>query len=192
VTSRLLLLSYASSAPILASMAFIVLAKLESANFVHSVASIAFATVFPIVIVVFFAKRERIDYNIPERNVRYKPFVFAIASYVFGFLALLSLKAPALMICMMVAYAINTGVMSLITLFWKISIHAAGVTGPMTFLVYALGWQWSFLYLLMIPVGGIKLLMREHTISQLAAGAVISAALSWLQIIFILPVLNTY
>lgn len=140
----------------------------------------------------FFAKRERIDYNIPERNVRYKPFVFAIASYVFGFLALLSLKAPALMICMMVAYAINTGVMSLITLFWKISIHAAGVTGPMTFLVYALGWQWSFLYLLMIPVGGIKLLMREHTISQLAAGAVISAALSWLQIIFILPVLNTY
>jgi len=189
VASRLLLLSYASSASIIASMAFIVLAKLESASFLHSLTSIAFATVFPIAIVVFFAKRERIDYNIPDRDIRYKPFVFAIASYVLGFLALLSLKAPALMVCMMVAYAFNTSVMSLITLFLKISIHTAGVTGPMTFLVYVLGWRWGFLYLLVIPVGGIKLLMREHSISQLAAGAIISAALSWFQIFFILSAL---
>lgn len=189
MASRLLLLSYASSASIIASMAFIVLAKLESASFLHSLTSIAFATVFPIAIVVFFAKRERIDYNIPDRDIRYKPFVFAIASYVLGFLALLSLKAPALMVCMMVAYAFNTSVMSLITLFLKISIHTAGVTGPMTFLVYVLGWRWGFLYLLVIPVGGIKLLMREHSISQLAAGAIISAALSWFQIFFILSAL---
>jgi len=90
---------------------------------------------------------------------------------------------------MMVAYAFNTSVMSLITLFLKISIHTAGVTGPMTFLVYVLGWRWGFLYLLVIPVGGIKLLMREHSISQLAAGAIISAALSWFQIFFILSAL---
>jgi len=185
----LLLLSYASSAPIMAGMAFIVLTELESASFVHALASLLFATVFPVAIIVFFAKRERIDYNIPDRNIRYKPFVFAIASYVLGFLALLSLKAPSIMICMMVAYVFNTSVLFLITLFWKISIHAAGVTGPITFLVYALGWRWNFLYLLVIPVGGMKLLMREHSVSQLVAGSVLSAVLSWLQIYFILPVI---
>jgi len=186
----LLFLSYATGAPIIACVAFIVLTLLDSASFVHAFSSIVFSSVFPVASIIFFAKREGIDYNIPERDVRFRPFVFAIASYVLGFLTLLLLKAPVLMTCLMFAYAINTSVMTLITLFWKISIHTAGVTGPLTFFVYALGWQWSFLYLLVIPVGGVKLLMKQHSVSQLVAGAIMSAALSWLQIIFILPLVK--
>jgi len=188
----LLFLSYATSAPIMACMAFIALALLDSAGFVHALASIVFSSVLPVANIIFFAKRERVDYNIPERSTRLKPFVFAIACYVLGFLALLLLKAPVLMTCMMVAYVINTSAMFLITLFWKISIHTAGVTGPITYLVYALGWQWSFLYLLVIPVGVVKLLMKQHSVSQLVAGAILSAVLSWMQIIFILPALIQY
>jgi len=186
-TRMLLLLSYATSAPIVACMAFISLALIYSASFVHVFASIAFSSLLPTASIIYFARREAVDYNIPERGARLKPFIFAIAFYVLGSLVLLSLKAPALMICIMVAYAINTIAMFLITLFWKISIHTAGVTGPITYLVYALGWQWSFLFLLVIPVGGIKLLMKQHSVSQLFAGAILSAVLSWMQIIFILP-----
>lgn len=79
-----------------------------------------------------------LDYNIPERSARPRPFVFSIASYLVGFLLLMLTGALLLMSGLMLAYSINTSVMFLVTLFWKISVHAAGVTGPLTFLVFRL------------------------------------------------------
>jgi hypothetical protein len=190
--TRLGLLRYLShlvSAPVIAAPIFASMASLENARAVYTIVSVAFASVIPIVGILYFARSEGSDYDIPERSARARPFVFAIAGYFVGFLLLVLIGAPLLMSGLMLAYSINTSVMFLITLFWKISVHAAGVTGPLTFLVFRLGLLWSFLYLIVLPVGLLRLQLKQHTIPQLLAGAVLSAVLTWTEIIFLVPLI---
>src|SRR5437773_11103136 len=71
----------------------------------------------------------------------------------------------------------------------EISVHAAEITGTLSFLVFKLGLLWGFLYLLVIPVGLIRIRLRQHTLLQVLAGAVLSAALTWAQIIFLVPLI---
>jgi membrane-associated phospholipid phosphatase len=137
--------------------------------------------------IVVFARSEGLDYDIPERRARARPFEVAILSYLIGFLILVTLKTSIFVSGLMLAYLINTSAMFLITLVWKISVHAAGVTGPLSFLVFRLGPVWGFLYLLVIPVGLIRLRLGQHTVLQVLTGAVLSAALTWVEIIFLIP-----
>jgi membrane-associated phospholipid phosphatase len=139
--------------------------------------------------IVVFARSEGIDYDIPERQARARPFGIAILSYLAGFLALVTLRTPILVSGLMLAYLINTSVMFLITLVWKISVHAAGVTGPLSVLVFRLDPVSGLLYLLVIPVGLIRLRLGQHTILQVLTGAVLSAALTWAEIIFLIPLI---
>ncbi len=182
-------LSHLVSAPVIAAPIFVSLAALENASAIYALVSVLFAGVIPIVGVLYFARLEKLDYDIPERSARARPFVFAITSYLVGFLVLVSSGAPLLMSGLMLAYSINTSVMFVVTLFWKISVHAAGVTGPLTFLVFRLGFLWGLLYLLVLPVGLLRLRLGQHTLLQLLAGAVLSAALTWIEIIFLVPLI---
>jgi membrane-associated phospholipid phosphatase len=151
--------------------------------------SVVFATIVPIFGIATFAKSEGLDYDIPERHARAMPFEIAILSYLAGFSTLVTLRSPVLVTGLMLAYLINTTAMFLVTLAWKISVHAAGVTGPLTFLVFRLGPAWGLLYLLVIPVGLIRLWLGQHTWTQVLAGAVLSAALTWAEIIFLVPLI---
>jgi membrane-associated phospholipid phosphatase len=182
-------LSHLVSAPVIAAPIFVSLARLENARIFYTIVSVLSASVVPIVGILYFARLEGVDYDIPERGARARPFVFAIASYLAGFLLLVSSGAPLLMSGLMLAYSINTSVMFLVTLFWKISVHAAGVTGPLTFLVFRLGFLWGLLYLLVLPVGLLRLRLGQHTVLQLFAGAILSAALTWTEIIFLVPLI---
>ena len=182
-------LSHAVSAPIIATPLFVALALLEDATIVPIVFSVLFATVFPVIGIVAFARSEGLDYDIPERRARARPFEIAILSYLTGFVVLVTFHAPVLTSGLMLAYFINTSTMFLITLAWKISVHAAGVTGPLSFLVFKLGPAWALLYLLVIPVGVIRLRLGQHTWTQVLAGAVLSAVLTWSEIIFLVPLI---
>jgi membrane-associated phospholipid phosphatase len=181
--------SHLLSAPILAAPIFISLALLQGANIVSTSLAVLFGSIAPMVGIVVFARSEGIDYDIPERQARARPFGIAILSYLAGFLALVILGTSILVSGLMLAYLINTSAMFLITLFWKISVHAAGVTGPLSFLVFRLGLLWGLLYLLVIPVGLIRIRLGQHTTLQVLAGAVISAALTWAEIIFLTPLI---
>jgi hypothetical protein len=184
-------LSYSMSAPVIAIIAFVTLAVLVAAQLIIILLSIAFATVIPTVGIPYSARSERLNYDIPEKSARTRPFIVAIASYLFGFAVLVWIRAPFLMSGLMMAYTINTFIIFLITLRWKISVHAAGLTGPITFVIYRLGLLWSFLYLLVIPVGLVRLKLREHTTLQVVAGAILSALLTWIEIILLVPLIQS-
>jgi membrane-associated phospholipid phosphatase len=83
-------------------------------------------------------------------------------------------------------YATNRNglVLLIITLKWKISIHASGITSPVTALVYLLGTRMLPLFLFFIPVAWARLELKAHTKFQLTAGAIISSILTWLQMAF--------
>ncbi len=180
-------MSHSLSAPIIATPVFVALVLLESATILSAILSVFFATIVPVIGITGFARSEGLDYDIPEKRARARPFEIAILSYLAGFTTLVTIGAPVMLSGLMLAYLINTCAMFLITLVWKISVHAAGVTGPLSFLVFKLGLLWGFLYLLVIPVGLIRIRLRQHTLLQVLAGAVLSALLTWAQIVFLVP-----
>ena len=144
---------------------------------------LTFGTVVPLVIMLQLTKRGLIsDFNVSERRERTRPFVGAAASYLAGSGVLLFLGAPTIVIALMLCYAGNTVIMLLITLRWKISVHASGVAGPTTALVYSIGTWAAVFFILLIPVGWARVQLKAHTPWQIFAGALVTAIATWLQL----------
>lgn len=115
---------------------------------------ITFGTLVPLVMMYQLSKRGLIsDFYVSEKEERTKPFAGAITSYVVGSVALLLVRAPVIVTALMLCYAGNTALMMLITLRWKISVHASGIAGPVTALVYGLGMWATVFFIFLIPVG---------------------------------------
>jgi membrane-associated phospholipid phosphatase len=151
---------------------------------------ITFGTMVPLVMMLQLTKIGVIsDFNVSERKERTKPFVGAAASYLAGGGVLLLMKAPTIIIALMLCYAGNTVIMLLITLRWKISIHASGVAGPTTALVYSIGTWPAVFFILLIPVGWARMRLKAHTPWQILAGALVTAIATWLQLIIYFSIL---
>jgi len=141
-----------------------------------------FGCVLPLIGVVALLKMSLIsDFYGSKRNERYIPFLITIFSYLLGTIYLILIQAPGPITALMACYVINGIVLALITLKWKISIHASGVTSPITALVYLLGTRLLPLFILVLPVIWARLELKAHSKMQLTAGALLSTALTWLQ-----------
>jgi hypothetical protein len=107
-----------------------------------------------------------------------------MSSYLMGVTVLLYVDAPFVVTALMACYFVNAIVMLFISLYWKISIHAVGVTGPITALVFQLGARMLPFFLLMLPLAWARIELKAHNKKQVAAGAIISSFLTWLQMAF--------
>ncbi|MBR2394951.1 MAG: hypothetical protein IKA98_05590, partial [Candidatus Methanomethylophilaceae archaeon] len=61
-----------------------------------------------------------------RREDRFQPLVIGTLGYVLGAILLYVLDAPDIVWVLMVCYAVVTATITVITLYWKISIHACG------------------------------------------------------------------
>lgn len=139
-----------------------------------------FATLLPMIMIYIMVKRGLLkDVYVYDRRNRFKPFLGATLCYFLGFVALLAVSAPLLVTVLMAGYLVNTIFMMLITLRWKISIHASGIAGPATFLIYVFGIQFWWTLLLIIPVGWARLKLKAHTPAQIIVGFLLTVALTY-------------
>ena len=136
------------------------------------IVSLLFVTVIPTAVTYYFSiKLGRKDGDIPDRRLRFKPMMLGTASYLIGTGVLYLMEAPRLMTVLMLCYAIVTFVMTIITMYWKISIHSVGVVGPSMALAVAY-WPWGLLYILLFPpISWSRYVLKRHTPAQIAAGA---------------------
>ena len=142
-----------------------------------------FGTILPMGIIYFMLKGGMLkDIYASERSSRLKPFLGAVISYLLGLIALIAVSAPELITVLMAGYLVNTLIMMLITLRWKISIHASGIAGPATYLVYVFGIHMWPAFLFIIPVGWARLKLKAHTPSQVAVGFLLTVLLTFLQL----------
>lgn len=140
-----------------------------------------FATLLPMVVIYYMIRKGILkDIYVYDRQNRFKPFMGATLCYLLGLIALLLVSAPFLVLVLMAGYLVNTVFMMLITLRWKISIHASGVAGPATFLIYVFGIQFLWTLLLIIPVGWARLKLKAHTPSQVVVGFLLTVAVTYL------------
>ncbi len=136
--------------------------------------SLLFVVILPTVITYYFSIKEgRRDGDIPDRTKRFVPMIIGTVSYAIGTAVLYLVDAPKIVTVLMLCYAIVTFVMTVITLYWKISIHAVGVIGPTMALSYAF-WPWGLLFILLLPpIVWSRYVLKKHTPAQLAAGALV-------------------
>jgi len=120
--------------------------------------------------------------EIDRREKRVTPLLLGVLHFIIGYFILRFLKAPPLVSGLMFCYATNTFIVVLITLYWKISLHAIGVSGPFAALVFQCGWQVWPLGLIIPLVGISRIILKKHTIMQVIAGTMIGLLSTGLQI----------
>jgi len=180
-------ISAVMNAPLLTLATFLPLVYLYGGERwpIYLTVSSLFGSVLPLVGVYVLLKRGYIsDFYADKREERFLPFLSTIFCYLVGTLALIYLKAPAPITALMACYIINGVVLATITLKWKISIHASGVTSPVTALVYLLGSRLTPLFLLVLPVMWARMELKAHSKWQLTLGAILSSLLTWIQMAF--------
>jgi len=128
--------------------------------------------VAPIVMVLYFFKKGYVDLYVSQGERRPVFFIPALAAYVSATVVFLSLNCKILYL-LSVSYLSMSLIVLLVTLFWKISIHMAGLTGPITALTLVLGANYALLYLLALPLGWARTELEAHTVPQVLSGAVV-------------------
>jgi len=139
-----------------------------------SLLGIGLIVLAPIVLVLYLLVRGRTDINTSDERRPPTFFVppiiaYSLAAAVFGMLRCTTLYLLS------AAYLLTTVVVFFVTLFWRISIHMAGFTGPITALILVFGINYSLLYLLAIPLAWARTELKAHTLPQVVLGAVVGA-----------------
>lgn len=144
-----------------------------------------FSTFIPITTVLILKKIGKIsDLDASQKEQRIFPLTLGIIYSGIAFLILTYMQANPLVRGLMFCYMTNTIITILITRYWKISIHAMGVGGPIAVL-----WLAEFQYpipalLILIAVSYSRVILKAHTILQAVAGALLGLVLTYSQLNF--------
>lgn len=134
--------------------------------------SLVFASILPMAIIIYWAKKLNTDKDISNRSDRYTPLVVGIVSYLIGFFICMIFGLDSFITLLLLCYAVNTGVVLLITTKWKISVHTTGMSGPVGALILLLG-PFGALFGILYPIIiWSRVLLKKHTMAQAICGAV--------------------
>jgi membrane-associated phospholipid phosphatase len=191
--------SMIGNAPILAIPVFLIVnfTVLEGMNYIIITSlCILFCTILPIVGIVLprkILKKEkgkRLHYEIPDRKERITPLIIGITSYFIGVIILYFFHAPLITVALMFFYFSDTSVVFLINLFWKISIHAVGLTGPTSVLIYVFGPFGGILSFFLPIIMWSRVYLKKHTMAQVIAGSLLGYIITIIQIWIIFDYIN--
>lgn len=152
--------------------------------------SLVFASLLPMAIILFWAKKLGTDKDISNRSDRFMPLIVGIVSYFIGFLICYIFHLDNFLTCLLLCYCINTGVVLLITSKWKISVHTTGLSGPVGALILLLGPIGALFGLIYPVLIWSRVLLKKHTLSQAISGGVQGFFLTVLEMYLFMTILN--
>jgi membrane-associated phospholipid phosphatase len=143
-----------------------------------------FTSIAPALYISYLLKRNKIGggMHLALREERLRPYLVGAGSCLVGLLFLAHFSAPQQVIWLTLCYAVNSLVMAMITLRWKISAHAAGAAMPFTALLTVFGTAALPLGIIIPVVCWARVRSKMHTVAQTCAGALLGFALTWLQL----------
>jgi len=148
-----------------------------------------FLSIIPIAPVLIDAYKGTTDVFVSKRGQRPKYFLFAICMYVIGFILALLFNARLLALFLL-CYATVTFSLFLINYVTKVSVHVAGVAGPLTYVVFLLGGFWIFLYLIVPIVAWERVASNAHTVSQVLIGLFDAIIVTLITLNLAIPLFN--
>lgn len=135
-----------------------------------------FAAVIPVMFIKYGMKTGRwADRHVGARQHRLIVMIFIIASVATGITLMATLGAPRAVIAVIAAMLTTLAVLLAITTRWKISVHAAVSSGTIAMLTLTYGPVLLAGYAVVALVGWSRVALKDHTLAQVIAGAVLGA-----------------
>ncbi|UCD38895.1 MAG: PAP2 family protein [Fidelibacterota bacterium] len=146
-------------------------------------AAVFFASIVPTWHVIRLKHKGRIaTIDVDDKSKRIRPLAVGVISYLIGYLLLARMQAPSLVTGLMFCYVTNTVLVLFMTRWWKVSIHATGVSGPLVALSYQFGYIIAPFYILIPIVGAARVVLGKHTIAQVIIGVLVGTGMTALQL----------
>jgi hypothetical protein len=141
--------------------------------------AVLFVSVVPFLYIIRGVRRGRLsDHHVGARQQRPVPLLGGVASMLVGLILLTLLGAPRDLVAVVAVVAVGLALCLLVTLAWKLSIHAAVVSGGVTVLVIVFGPPLLALSPLVPLVCWARVAVHDHTPAQTLAGAVLGATVA--------------
>ena len=156
--------------------------EFENANQIFIIC-LMFSNIIPIITVLLLKYKNIItDFDASIKEQRILPLFLGVFYSSLGFITLKYFNANHIVQGLMFCYITNTMITIIITKYWKISIHALGVTAPISAL-YIFGYNNIILMLIIIFLVGIsRIILKAHSIKQVIAGSFLGFILTYIQI----------
>ena len=183
------LLSWVISPVVVAPTAYLVILLYgfadDPARFRYLTVLFLAATIVPMLLIYGLKKIGKVsDYNITFREQRFLPLLVMVGVNLVGYEVMDQLDAPRIFTGILLFNAVNTVLILLITLQWKISIHLLTLASSIA-LIYLQFGVVAFWLLLLVPVLiWARIYLKAHTFMQTLVGAFIGfltmyAELKW-------------
>jgi hypothetical protein len=132
----------------------------------------AFFSVIPYGVVLLGVRRGHLtDHHIGVREQRRKPLVLGLCSVGIGLALLFALDAPGELLAMALVMLGVVLIVAAVNHWWKLSAHAAVITGSATVLVVVFGAPLLAAFLVVAAVCWSRVELGDHTAAQVIAGA---------------------
>ena len=161
--------------------------NIREVNHFHYLITLLFSTIIPFITFLILRKLKYIsDYNISIRYERVLPLYLSSIYFLLGYLILYELDANIMIQGLMFCYTVNTFIVALITKFWKISLHAISLSGPLTAL-WIQGFQYPLIMSsLIFCVCLSRWFLKAHTKSQVIGGTLFAIIFTYFELYFYL------
>jgi len=148
--------------------------------------------IMPMLTVAVLALNPKFNVNMPNSRDRIIPLLFSSAFYYLGFMLLNKMRAFPVFKVFMIASALVIVVLLVVSFSWKISSHMAAL-GALAGTFFALSFRsgvnpvWSIVGIVVVSgiVGTARLILKRHSIWQIAAGYFSGFLILYLVIYFI-------
>jgi membrane-associated phospholipid phosphatase len=138
-----------------------------------------FASVLPYALILRGVRRGQLsDKNISLRHQRIRFGVVAITSILTGLAVLAAFDAPAELVALLASVAVGVACGWVITLWWKISVHAAIAAGAATVLLLVFGTALLVIWPLVALIGWSRVRVGDHTPAQVLAGVALGVVVN--------------
>jgi membrane-associated phospholipid phosphatase len=135
-----------------------------------------FTSIGPMLFIFAMYATDRIsDLDMSIRSERQKVFSAFVIFFILGTLDLGLIHAPKIMTATMAALAASSLIVQIITMYWKISTHALGITAPLVASLYLFGREPLPFFILIPIVGWARVYLKAHTVLQVVAGSALGA-----------------
>lgn len=135
----------------------------------------------PVLFIVWMVKRGHItDIHMKVRRQRRIPLLLTILMSIVGWQSVRLLGASPALVSFTFYTSIGITLMSLVTLYWQISLHAMAITSAITVIMLFFDIRYALALAPLIPLVSLaRLNLNRHTPLQILAGAAVGAFIPW-------------
>jgi membrane-associated phospholipid phosphatase len=141
--------------------------------------AVIFSAAIPYGVIWFGVRRGQLtDHHIGRREQRRVPLLIGLGSVAVGLALLVVLRAPGELVAMVVVMLVVGLGVTVVNQYWKLSAHTAVSAGCVTVLTMVYGPVLLVGLVLVAAIGWSRVVLRDHTIAQVIAGAGCGALLA--------------